>query len=152
MVGFLALVAVVLFLTWRYVPFRRMGQSLDGRMVAILTATLIYALIMPRFRTYSFILLLPAALYVITHRYRWSAFLPLVLLIAISADPGFPTQFFTARFAAYWPIIVTAGLFLMMVLPDKGESRAPGRLHLRGRAEKVTDKRADLTSVERSQR
>ena len=77
----------------------------------IYMTTLVYALVMPRFKLYSFILILPALYHAIRRYVRPSHFVLLFLLIAICSPPVIPSAKFFTKMAWYWPTIITLGVW-----------------------------------------
>jgi len=88
-----------------YRAVRASGRP-DWRVVVLYLACLVFALIMPRFKTYSFILVVPPALYVLTQsrslRPLWLLFGMLVLTTSIP----FPISPFIQVFWRYYPLLL----------------------------------------------
>jgi hypothetical protein len=115
LVVFAGIVGVIVVVTGRSVRFSELGVTSQSRVAAIFMTTLVYALVLPRLKTYSFVVLLPATLYVIRNCRRWSAFILLLIVTATAADPSYPTQWFTARFSWYFPTLVVGGIWVVWV-------------------------------------
>lgn len=80
--------------------------ALEERLALIFLSTLAYGLLAPRFKLYSFILVLPAAYYVIRRYAAGTAILIWLILLSLPVHPAFPMgERFLAVFAPYYPLL-----------------------------------------------
>jgi hypothetical protein len=109
--GTLYLGGVLLILSLGMRPFiRRMRRD---RWSAILMATVVYALVMPRFKDYSYLLLIPAgAALALAQPGAWRALLLTLLLCLPTHElPWIPSEGLRG-FLSYYPLYCAAGLWL----------------------------------------
>ena len=89
----------------RRTPIETTSDSFKQKLALIYLSTLVYGLLVPRFKLYSFILVLPAAFYVIRKYASASAVLIWVVLLSLPAHPAFPMPpQFLANFWLYYPL------------------------------------------------
>jgi hypothetical protein len=104
---YLIVVAVILWLSIRAFRLIRRSTLADTDQVIVFLFCVTFALVMPRFKTYSFMLLLPPAYYVIRHSARLSAFGFLLALVALSASTPFPVSPYLRMFWMYYPLLLS---------------------------------------------
>jgi hypothetical protein len=128
--AFLAVAAGVVWGTWRAMRTILSSNSPDSDRTAIFLACVAYALILPRLKDYSFIILIVPAYFVI----KKAAFLPYPLLFLFgilprgtSLLPGFRGMFTTLW--SYYPLIVAFGLWALYLYQAFGNKN---QHHLRG--------------------
>ncbi|MBI5265754.1 MAG: DUF2029 domain-containing protein [candidate division Zixibacteria bacterium] len=109
-----AIVATVVIVTWRLIrreyANRISGDSYESAMtITVLVATLAFGLIVPRFKIYSFMMVLPAVYFVI-RRFGRHIILPMaIILVALTTHPHLPIeQWSVDLFWWYYPILVLA--------------------------------------------
>ncbi len=124
-----ALIALaVTVITFRYLLrlYRRNRISL---VYLIYTGCLAYALVMPRFKLYSFILLLPAAYYIARSVFKPNPFWLSAILISLSIDPRLPYRSLLAGLWWYAPLLAAFALWIiwMVYLSNQGEEQTHGR-------------------------
>ena len=115
-VAYFVVIGVVLAVT---IHSFRVGRDTGSRVEvihAIYATCLVYALIMPRFKVYSFILLIPVAFYIIRHCYTRGSFALQFILVSLSAHPPAPFQTFLEGLWWYYPLFVAYGLWLVWLL------------------------------------
>lgn len=117
---YLLVVGAVLLFTVRCFGFSGSSNAKRHVILTIYMTCLMYALVMPRFKTYSFILLLPVAFYIIRNCYSRGAFPLLFILVAFSADPSLPGQLFMGRLSWYYPLLTAYGLWVLWLWSMKG--------------------------------
>lgn len=104
---YLAGVVVILLVALRALRRIRQSSPPDTDLIIVFLFCLTFALIMPRFKTYSFMLLLPPAWYVIRHSANLTAFGFLFALLALSASTPFPVSPYLRMFWMYYPLLLS---------------------------------------------
>jgi len=99
-----AAVAIILRISFQAVRRIRRGSSADTAQVIVFLSCITFALIMPRFKTYSFMILLPPALYVLRRSANLPAFAVLVALLALTVSTPFPVSPYLRMFWMYYPL------------------------------------------------
>ena len=110
---YLGVVGVVVAYTMRSIQTLRQSQRSNWNLVAIYMFCLGYALVMPRFKTYSFILVLPPALYLLTRVRDVKSFGLLFAVYALAAATPFPISPYLQYFWRYYPLFL---VFLVWIL------------------------------------
>jgi hypothetical protein len=100
-------ITVILWLSARSFRLIKRSAGPDSSQLIVYLFCLAFALVMPRFKTYSFMLLLPPAYYVIRHSTRLSAFGFLVALVALTASTPFPVSPYLRLFWMYYPLLLS---------------------------------------------
>jgi hypothetical protein len=112
---YLAMIAIIAFIVFRYIPWQKFRTAKHGRIEMIYMSCFIYAMIMPRFKTYSLILLIPPALYVI-RKYSGKLYFPLmIILVSLSTRPPLPKLYLVDLFWTYYPLLIIYALWLIWV-------------------------------------
>lgn len=102
-----AIIAVfVVGLSVQHVRSSGAAQRTDWPIIAIYLACLVFALIMPRFKTYSFILVVPPALYILTRAGNFKTLWPLFALLVLTTSIPFPISPFIQVFWRYYPLLL----------------------------------------------
>ncbi|MBD3298720.1 MAG: DUF2029 domain-containing protein, partial [candidate division Zixibacteria bacterium] len=96
----------VVGLSVQHVRGSRATQRPDWPTIAIYLACLVFALIMPRFKTYSFILVVPPALYILTRSANFKTLWPLFALLVLTTSIPFPISPFIQVFWRYYPLLL----------------------------------------------
>jgi hypothetical protein len=131
---YLAIVAAIVAVTWR--AYRALGSAAnDDERIKIFLACLAYALILPRFKDYSYILLIPPFYFILKKidYMKLSLFIIIALLYTINPAygilpfPGFDLAF--TLFSKYHPLLLAYGvwglyLYYIFVLAEGSFSRA----------------------------
>ncbi len=81
---YIAVVIVILIVSWRALRNRSVSVDEDFTLEAVYFVCLVYALTMPRMKTYSFILLIPPTYYVIRKCVKPEAFIYLFMILALT--------------------------------------------------------------------
>lgn len=119
---YLTMVAIIIFIAFKYVPWQKFKAAKNGRIEMIYMSCFIYAMIMPRFKTYSFILLIPPALYVI-RSYSRELFFPLmIILVSLSTRPAFLNHNLADLFWTYYSLFLIYALWLIWIYCLKRDS------------------------------
>ena len=88
-------------------------------MNVIMMACLTYALVMPRFKTYSFILLLPPAYYLLRRSTRLPAYGFLLAVLLLTVHPPLPVALpfrpVLSHFWLYYPLVLAFLLWGLML-------------------------------------
>ncbi|NIP42191.1 MAG: DUF2029 domain-containing protein [candidate division Zixibacteria bacterium] len=112
---FLLMTAAVLIIALKFIPWQKLKSMKDGRLQIIYMSCLIYAMIMPRFKTYSFILLIPPVLYLIRRFSKRLSFPLMFILVSLSTNPPLPKLYLTELFWTYYPLLIVYSLWLIWV-------------------------------------
>ncbi len=117
--AFAVIALIVAAVTLRYlVPlYRRHKLSI---VYLIYTSCLAYAVIMPRFKLYSFILLLPAAYYIARKVFKPNPFWLSAILISLSIDPRLPWRSLLKELWWYYPLLVAFALWVIWMVHLRG--------------------------------
>jgi hypothetical protein len=109
-------VATVLWITYKAV--RTGGIELSGKnsKLLIFLFCLVYALVMPRFKSYSYILLLPASYFVIKECVKPQAFIYLFILLALTKWTPLPFPDVVKFLWWYYPLLTAAMVWLLLIL------------------------------------
>ena len=116
-----ALILGVSVWCWRSIRFRR---GVDRDMVILCLFCVTFALIMPRFKTYAFVLLLPPAYYAISRNARMPAFAFMLVLLVLRGDASLPVNPFLKLFWQYYPLLLAFmvwGLLLRLARATAGD-------------------------------
>ncbi len=124
---YVAVVAMVLILTARRFNLKRIRERTDEIIILIFMASLVYALIVPRFKTYSFILVVPAAFYIIRNIHRDYTVLLLFIILIVVGIPTLPGLQYFELLRLYFPTFAVYGLWSLWLLSLKQNGR-PDRL------------------------
>ena len=128
-VFYLAVAALILQYSVRSWRAIRVAQSPQRRILVLFLFCITYALIMPRFKTYAFILLIPAAYFTICQSARMPAFLLLLALMSLKDSSSLPIDPFPKLFWQYFPYLLTLMIWLLLSRHIKatadGESSLP---------------------------
>lgn len=126
MTGYVLTIGFVFSMT--VLSVRKHWKANDGIRIdyAIFTACLVYALALPRFKLYAFVLLIPVAYYVIKNCYRGSTFWPLFLILCISRDPRLAGRGIIAELWWYYPIFLAYFIWIIWLRFLLGEQRDDG--------------------------
>jgi hypothetical protein len=127
----LALYAIVVtgvvWFTWHTFARLRQSELADRDQVLAYLFCIAFALIMPRFKTYSFMLVLPPAYYAIRRCGSMPAFAFLVVLLALSASTPFPISPYLRLFWRYYPLFLTALIGGLMLRDIRSRTSAHPR-------------------------
>jgi hypothetical protein len=110
-----ALVALVMFLSGRALYAVKRLYHPDRDQIIIFLFCLAFALVMPRFKTYSFILILPAGFYALKESTRLPAVAFLMAVLALTAAAPFPISPYLQMFWRYYPLILTALVWGLLI-------------------------------------
>lgn len=109
-----AVVAIIWISLHAYRRIRGAAPDDTNRIVVFLFC-IVFALVMPRFKTYSFMLLLPPALYVLRRSANLSAFGFLVAILALTASTPFPVSPYLRMFWMYYPLLLSFLIWALML-------------------------------------
>ncbi|HUU45965.1 MAG TPA: glycosyltransferase family 87 protein [Acidobacteriota bacterium] len=116
--------AAVVAATWRRIRRMPDRDSAEAATAIIFLACLTYALIMPRFKTYSFILLLPPAYYILRRSAQIPAYGFLLALLLLTVHPPLPVALpfrpVLTMLWAYYPLLLA--ILLWVLLLKQGEA------------------------------
>lgn len=119
---YLAVIAIIIFIAFRFIPWQKFRSAKNGRMEMIYMSCFIYAMIMPRFKTYSFILLIPPALYIIRNYSRELFFPLMIILVSLSTRPALPKPDLVNLFWTYYSLFLIYALWLVWIYYLKKDS------------------------------
>jgi hypothetical protein len=111
----LAMALILWFSARSYRDIKRSACP-DSSQLIVYLSCLAFALVMPRFKTYSFMLLLPPALCVIRSSRQLPAFGFLFALVALCASTPFPISPYLRMFWLYYPLLITVMIWLLLIL------------------------------------
>lgn len=119
---FMMVVAAIVIASGRVFGYILKMQTDDKRLILILFSCLVYALILPRFKDYSYIMLLVPSYYIILKFDKIKAFPILFVLLILSGSrfmsmPGMDSVY--RAFWAYYPLILAYlvwGLYLYFII------------------------------------
>ncbi len=100
---FVAIAAILAVLSWRRWKNREASQTANDPMVTIALFCLTYALVMPRMKTYSFILLIPPTWYVLRRSLRPTVFVLLFLVVSLTKWTPLPVPDLARLLWWYYP-------------------------------------------------
>ena len=118
---FITVITAIVFVTWRAYRALRSAEVEDQERIAVFLACLVYALILPRFKDYSFVLLIVPTYFIIKRSTYLSAY-PLLFIFAILSSRSIRSPALDAIFItlwAYYPLILAYcvwGLYLYEIL------------------------------------
>lgn len=127
--AYVIVIGAVFWWTARHIRPLLNKQSAHNSVYLIYTACFAYALMLPRFKLYSFILLIPAALYVIRNCIKGDSFWILFILVALSIDPKLPGQSILSGLWYYYPLLVTFVLWIIWLAFLKRVHQQPEPTH-----------------------
>ncbi len=138
--GYVLIVIVVVSLSLRAIPKIQALKSAERRRWLVFLLCFVYALVCPRFKNYSFILLLAPTYAVIRHSASLKAMPWLILLVVMpTIDVHLPFYDLLAYLAAnYYPLLVATGVWIMCLrvcdrlAPKKMRLNESGSLSLKG--------------------
>ncbi|UCC99670.1 MAG: DUF2029 domain-containing protein [Phycisphaerales bacterium] len=117
-------VCAVAWISWRSLRSVHRHSSEDRDRIIIFLFCLAFALIMPRFKTYSFVLLLPPAYYVIRRSSHLPAFGFLMALVALTAYTPFPIKPYLQMFWTYYPLFLTVLIWGLLIQYIRTQSQS----------------------------
>ncbi len=134
-----AIVLVVVGVSWRAIAARRDCELAERRRLAAFLFCLVYALVAPRFKNYSYIVLIPVSYWIISRpafaRYFAVWFLAIVVPVeAVMQKAGLPQIIY-----GYWPLLMAVVIWAVLVLlvsagrtndAEDGPSNAPASVGL----------------------
>lgn len=120
---FVIIAVAILVMTWRTVRHAGFLAFANKEKIIIFLIVLAYALIHPRFKDYSFILLIPPTYFLMQsiRKYYWPLFLVVTLLpMPMIQLPGFIS--FLEKWAEYAPILAAFAVWCLYLLDTKSSS------------------------------
>jgi len=120
-------IAGILWVSAQHLRILKRPNAGDPNLIVIFLFCLAVALAMPRFKTYSFMLLLPPAYYTIRNNARLPAFGFLVALLALSASTPFPVSPYLRMFWTYYPLFLAVLVWGLLLhhIRTRPSSRTP---------------------------
>jgi len=111
---YLIFIVGIFIFSYKFIKRIKSLKNIDFTQILIFTSCLIYALIMPRFKTYSFILLIPVAYYIIKYYSRGLAFVLFIVLLSLGNNPPLPNIILDI-FWWYYPLYIAFALWLIWI-------------------------------------
>ncbi len=112
---YIASVVVIVIVSWRAIRSRSKMDGEDFHLDTIYFACLVYALAMPRMKTYSFILLIPPTYHVIRKCVKPEAFIYLFMLLALTKWTPLPVPDFARFLWWYFPWLSALLIWVILV-------------------------------------
>ena len=112
---YIVVVIVILVISWRALMNRRTRIGESFTIESIYLACLVYALAMPRMKSYSFILLIPASYYVIRKCVKPEAFIYLFMILALTKWTPLPMPDFIRFLWWYFPWLSALLIWILFV-------------------------------------
>lgn len=112
---FVIVVVVIIVISWRALSNLRSRADESFTIESIYLACLVYALIMPRMKSYSFILLIPASYYVIRRCVKPEAFIYLFMILALTKWTPLPMPDFVRFLWWYFPWLSALLIWVLFV-------------------------------------
>ena len=125
--AYLVAVAVILTITWR--TFRQRlttGFSVDPRLLVFLCCV-IFALIAPRMKCYSYIIMIPPSFYILKEYVSAKAYPFIFLLLIMTVHNPLPQNELVRQYAYYYPLYMTFCVWILYLFYIRKASPAPER-------------------------
>jgi Glycosyltransferase family 87 len=121
---YLMFISAVLIVSYKFIRQMKTQKNVDFAQILIFTSCLVYALIMPRFKTYSFIFLIPVAYYIIKYYSRGLAIAGFIVLLSLGDNPPIPSLIYD-MFWWYYPFYIAVMLWVIWIRKNQPEMRLP---------------------------
>lgn len=112
---YLAAVVVIVVVSWRAIRNRSSEYGENSSLISIYLSCLVYALAMPRMKTYSFILLIPPTYCVIRKCVKPEAFIYLFMILALTKWTPLPTPDLARFLWWYFPWLSALLIWLILI-------------------------------------